>query len=212
MKTTHLLLTLTAIAATTAGSACKEDDGSTTSTVTTTTGTQGAGGGATVADQFASTFTLACDGPKDDPTSGSAATSMLERCIYDATAKTLALNLENGDQNGAIDIDLVGFHGAGTYPTSKDESGTHLYVSTGAVSAATHQSNPAGSFSAHACDLVVEETNLPEVAIPEGSAGHGYVVVSFDCGTLGAGAVGELTCTLTPSSFRFSVARCEAVK
>lgn len=213
MKTTHLLLAVAAVIAVGASSACKEeDDGATTSTTTGGATTGGGGGDAAVVDSFGSTFSLACDGPSDDPTSGSAATSTLERCIYDAKAKTLSLNLENGKEDGAVLVDIVGFDGEGTYATSKEESGTHVYISTGNVNAATHESNPPGSFGAHACNVVVEKTNLTTVEIPNGAPGHGYVVVSFDCPTLGAAAVGELTCSVTPSAFRFSVASCEAVK
>lgn len=215
MKTSWLLVTLAAVAAVTTASACKEDDddgSSTTSTsTTTTTGTQGGGGAAaTVTDDWSAEFTLACDGPKDDPTSDTGVTTMVERCIYDATNKQLSVNFENGKLDGAIDIDVLDFHGEGTYTTSKDESGTSVYVSTGSVSAGTWQSSPPGDFSAHTCTITVEKTNLTEVEIPQGAPTTGYLVLSLDCPVLGAATIGEITCDLTPAHFTFTVAKCEA--
>ena len=207
MKTTHLLLTIAAIAAITASSACKEDDNGSTSTSTTTgTGGGGGGGDTPVVDSPDSTFTIACDGPNDNPTTGTASTSMIERCIYAAADKSLALNFENGDKDGAITIDILDFKGVGTYKTGKDETGSTVYMSTGATHGGSWGSNPAGTMSPHECTLTVEKTNLLEAAKP----GFGYIVVSLDCPVLGGAAIGELTCQVSPSHFAFSVAKCEA--
>lgn len=212
MKTTSLLISLVAFTATAALGAC---GGNTGGSATTSSTTQGTGGGVTVTDAFDSTFSLTCDGPDDDPTSGSATTSMLERCIYNASSSALAFNVENGDQDGAINIDVANFHGVGTYTTTTGEGGdgdTTVYVSTGLVTAGTWESDPPGSWGAHTCTIRVEQTNLTEVEIPAGSTAWGYIVLSLECPVLGNGAVGELTCQLTPSTFTFSVAKCMATE
>lgn len=164
----------------------------------------------TVTDRFTANLTLACiEADSHRSFGGAVAATGLERCVYGRAAKTLAVNFE-GAASG-VNIDIVDFTGPGTYATATAETGTSIWIfSPDEAQGGTFESDPPGSFPAHACTIHVTKTNLHEVTIPEASSATGYLVLDVACPAIGHGAVSAFECSVAPSTFSFAVAACSA--
>lgn len=164
----------------------------------------GCGGG--VSDELAATFSMTCvDGT--GTVTGNATTTTLERCMYYRASKQLAVNFEGED--AAIDVDLFDFTGVGTYNTGASEADSNtIYFSAGLAHGGTWAY---GDVAPVGCTVEVTDTNLNEVEIPAYFSSHGYLVLDITCAKVGGnGEVGYPSCTVSPSTFHFSVAACEA--
>lgn len=139
-----------------------------------------------------------------------AAVDAVESCLYRRESRLLNVRLR-GD-NSFIQVEIVGFAGTGDYTTGDTEETTSVTLDgpdqdaddPGVIFSWAGETQPAAR-----CDLVVMNTNLPEVVIEPERPAYGHVALQGTCLKLNGAAVTDYVCSLSPVDFEFAVARCE---
>ncbi|MBI4951928.1 MAG: hypothetical protein HY908_07830 [Myxococcales bacterium] len=199
MLTRHFIAMTLALAAVAA--ACSESDGGTTTTTTTPSSTVTTHG---------ATLSLACteEGaacPNPQTVTSSVAASTLYLCNYWDTTQAFQVEFQTGTTDRGILVEIAGFTGAGSYTTNAAGT-TNVTVTTDANQA--DAAGVVGSIPEHPCTIGVV-SNLSAITIPDsGDAPLLDVELDVSCPSLGDGAVCPIECTVSPASFKLSVAGC----